>query len=56
MYFQFINHLLFLGDVPLDPAIMSSSDSGKPIVMTNPGSEVSRVYQSIAQQIVDKLN
>jgi len=45
-----------LGDVPLDPAIMSSSDSGKPIVMTNPDSEIARTYQAIAQQIVDKLN
>jgi len=45
-----------LGDVPLDPAIMSSSDSGKPILMTNPDSEISRIYQAIAQQIVDKLS
>eukprot|EP00092_Neocalanus_flemingeri_P017901 GFUD01019367.1.p1 GENE.GFUD01019367.1~~GFUD01019367.1.p1 ORF type:complete len:309 (-),score=110.32 GFUD01019367.1:42-968(-) len=44
-----------LGDVPLDPALMSSSDSGKPIVMTHPDSEISQTYQSIAQQIIDKL-
>lgn len=44
-----------LGDVPLDPALMSSSDSGKPIVITNPESEISRTYKNIAQQIVDKL-
>lgn len=45
-----------LGDVPLDPALMSCSDSGKPIVITNPESEISRTYKNIAQQIVDKLN
>lgn len=45
-----------LGDVPLDPALMSSSDSGKPIVITNPESEISRTYKYIAQQILDKLS
>ena len=56
MYLQLTDVLLFVGDVPLDPAIMSSSDSGKPILMTNPDSEISRIYQAIAQQIVDKLS
>jgi len=44
-----------LGDVPLDPALMASSDSGKPIVITHPQSDVARTYQDIAQQIMDRL-
>jgi len=44
-----------LGDVPLDPVLMSSSDSGKPMVISHPESDVAKTYQDIARQIVDKL-
>jgi len=44
-----------LGDVPLSPALMSSSDSGKPIVITQPESEIARTYKNIAQHILDTL-
>merc|ERR1719318_536059 len=44
-----------LGDVPLSPALMSSSDSGKPIVVTQPDSEIARTYKNIAQHILDTL-
>jgi len=44
-----------LGDVPLDPSLMESSDSGKPIVITHPQSEVARTYQNIAQKVMDSL-
>jgi len=45
-----------LGDVPLDPALMSSSDSGKPMVITHPESEISRTYLHIAQQVLSRLS
>lgn len=44
-----------LGDVPLDPTLMSSSDSGKPIVVTHPESEIAQTYYDIAEQILNKL-
>jgi len=44
-----------LGDVPLDPALMSSSDSGKPIVISNPDSVVTKIYSDIAKKISKKL-
>jgi len=44
-----------LGDVPLDPTLMSSSDTGKPIVISHPESEIAKTYLDIARQIVNKL-
>merc|ERR1712059_159082 len=35
-----------LGDVPLDPSIMASSDDGKPIVVTQPDSQAAKVFRS----------
>jgi len=48
--------IALLGDVPLDPALMYSSDSGNPIVITHPQSKLSKTYHSIAQQIVEKIS
>merc|ERR1719244_227503 len=45
-----------MGDIPLDPALMSSSDKGHPLVVSHPQSTVSLMYKSIASQIVQKLN
>ena len=46
---------IFSGDVPLDPALMSSSDSGRPIVISNPDSVVSKIYSDIAKKISSKF-
>ena len=46
----------YLGDVPLDPGLMAGSDSGKPILITEPNSEISSIYLNIATQIYKKLS
>jgi ATP-binding protein involved in chromosome partitioning len=45
----------FLGELPLDMAIRETSDSGRPIVIADPGSEHAKVYRAIAQRVWDKL-
>ncbi|MBL4785193.1 MAG: iron-sulfur cluster carrier protein ApbC [Cohaesibacteraceae bacterium] len=41
----------FLGAVPLHMEIRQSSDEGRPIVVSNPDSEHSRVYKEIAEKV-----
>jgi len=38
----------FLGEVPLTIAVRETSDEGKPVVATDPDSEVARAYRDIA--------
>ncbi|RCK54484.1 Iron-sulfur protein IND1 [Candida viswanathii] len=47
------NHLKLLGSIPLNEEICIQSDSGKPIVVSDPKSPVSQPYFDIAQSIVD---
>ena len=44
-----------LGSVPLDPALMAGSDSGQPLVISNPESVVSQMYTEIAQKLLQQL-
>ncbi|MFV3128207.1 iron-sulfur cluster carrier protein ApbC [Niveispirillum sp. KHB5.9] len=46
----------FLGEVPLDIAIRETSDSGTPIVMSQPDSEHAKVYRTIAARVWDKIS
>jgi ATP-binding protein involved in chromosome partitioning len=39
----------FLGEVPLTMAVRETSDSGEPVVVSDPDSEVSKAYRDIAQ-------
>jgi ATP-binding protein involved in chromosome partitioning len=41
----------FLGEIPLDMAIRETSDSGKPIVVSDPDGPHARVYREIATQV-----
>jgi len=41
----------FLGEIPLDMSIRETSDSGLPIVATQPDSAHARIYRSIAENI-----
>ncbi len=41
----------FLGEVPLDPSVRASGDAGKPIVLSDPESPVTRVFHQIAERI-----
>ncbi|HUT48319.1 MAG TPA: Mrp/NBP35 family ATP-binding protein [Alphaproteobacteria bacterium] len=45
----------FLGEIPLDIEIRETSDGGRPIVTSNPGSPHAKAYRSIAEKIWVKL-
>lgn len=44
-----------LGDIPLDPAVMTASDSGKPVVLSAPGSPTSAQFARLAEMLYSKL-
>jgi Mrp family chromosome partitioning ATPase len=46
----------FLGRVPLDPSISSSSDIGAPVVYSHPDSVVAGVITGIADEIEQKVS
>ena len=41
----------FLGEIPINPKVGRSGDEGKPIVESDPNSEVSKIYLNLAQKI-----
>jgi ATP-binding protein involved in chromosome partitioning len=45
----------FLGGIPLDIEIRETSDSGRPIVVSNPDSAHAQAYAKMAQRIWDKV-
>jgi ATP-binding protein involved in chromosome partitioning len=46
----------FLGEIPLDIAIRETSDSGQPIVVSDPKSPHAAAYRDIAQKVWTKLS
>jgi len=44
-------HIPFLGEIPLNSGIMSGSDLGKPIMITNPDSPSAQAFRSSAKNI-----
>ena len=46
----------FLGEVPLDIEIRETSDSGKPIVVSNPASPQAAAYRAIAEAVSAKID
>jgi ATP-binding protein involved in chromosome partitioning len=46
----------FLGELPLDMAIRETSDGGRPIVVSDPGSAPAQTYRAIAEQVWRKLS
>jgi len=44
-----------IGEVPLDPSIMQGSDSGKPLLLSNPSSPASQVYTNMANLVLEQL-
>jgi ATP-binding protein involved in chromosome partitioning len=46
----------FLGKIPLDPAVRAGGDSGKPIVVTQPGSAAALALQQIAQDLAARIS
>ncbi|MCB2091847.1 MAG: Mrp/NBP35 family ATP-binding protein [Alphaproteobacteria bacterium] len=49
-------HMDFLGSIPLDMDIRSTSDDGKPIVISQPESPHTKAYIEIADKILEKLH
>jgi ATP-binding protein involved in chromosome partitioning len=45
----------FLGEIPLDMAIRETSDSGRPIVVSDPEGAHAKAYRAIADAIWDKV-
>jgi ATP-binding protein involved in chromosome partitioning len=46
----------FLGEIPLDMAIRETSDSGRPIVVSQPESPHAQVYRAIAARVWEKTS
>jgi len=46
----------FLGDIPLHSKISSDADSGKPTVVSEPGSDRAQVFIQLADQIAAIIN
>jgi len=44
-----------LGVIPISGEIVDSTDSGEPIVLSNPKSPISEIYNSIAEKIMENL-
>jgi len=45
----------FLGEIPLHIAIRETSDSGQPIVVSQPDSEHAKTYRAIARRVLEKI-
>jgi ATP-binding protein involved in chromosome partitioning len=45
----------FLGEVPLDMTIRETSDSGRPVVATDPDGPHARAYRAIAERVREEL-
>ncbi|MBI4388425.1 MAG: P-loop NTPase, partial [Candidatus Omnitrophica bacterium] len=46
----------FLGEIPLDAEVSESGDMGTPIVVKNPSSPISKVYNEIAGRVAAQLS
>ncbi|NOZ93163.1 MAG: Mrp/NBP35 family ATP-binding protein [Acidobacteria bacterium] len=45
----------YLGGVPIDPAIVSGGDAGKPIVVEKPDSAAAKAFEELASQIIQQI-
>ncbi|MDR3449741.1 MAG: Mrp/NBP35 family ATP-binding protein [Alphaproteobacteria bacterium] len=48
--------VLFLGEIPLDLAVREKSDSGQPIVLSDPASPITAQYKAMADQLWASLS
>jgi ATP-binding protein involved in chromosome partitioning len=44
-----------LGEIPLDPAIRSGGDAGKPVAADDAGSPQAKVFEQLAIRVVEAL-
>ncbi len=45
-----------LGVIPISGEIVDSTDSGEPIVLSNPKSPISKIYDTMAEKIIENLS
>ncbi|KAF7232178.1 hypothetical protein EG68_12198 [Paragonimus skrjabini miyazakii] len=45
--------LPLLERIPIDPLLIQTSDSGKPLVVAHPQCEVAQIYQRLAKKVID---
>ena len=50
------HNLAFLGEIPLNPGIMEGSDSGKPVLVTDPNSSMSQSFMIVAKNVAAKCS
>jgi ATP-binding protein involved in chromosome partitioning len=48
-------HAPLLGEIPLDPRARELADSGSPVVLQEPDSEVAQQYMSTAKEVVNLI-
>ena len=48
--------LEFLGEIPLNRAVREGSDSGVPVVVSDPDSEAARALDSLAEQVAARCS
>lgn len=46
----------FIGAIPIDPAVRQGGDEGKPVVLTNPDSPVSKALREVAEAIAARVS
>jgi ATP-binding protein involved in chromosome partitioning len=47
--------LQILGSIPMDPEVAETSDTGVPVVIAQPESEVSKAFLGIAKLLSEKI-
>jgi ATP-binding protein involved in chromosome partitioning len=48
--------LQFLGEIPLNPGIMEGSDSGRPVLVTDPNSSMSNAFMIVAKNVAARCS
>lgn len=48
--------LTFLGEIPLNPGIVESSDSGRPVLFTDPNSPHAHAFMSVAKNVAARCS
>jgi ATP-binding protein involved in chromosome partitioning len=50
------SNVAYIGAIPMDPAVRTGGDSGKPVVVTHPDSPVAQALRKIAEDVAAKVS
>lgn len=50
------HHIALLGEIPVEPLVSETSDSGEPITASHPDHAIAQAFMAIAKQVSDKLD